>query len=105
MSKSGTERKPRDQTWMKLVDAAITLFGRRAYDGVTTIELATAAGTNQSSIRYHFGGKEGLYRAALEQIATEIQVNIEPRLDALKAGVASAGNNRERLSGLARSLA
>lgn len=106
MRRIGTGPGPReDRTRRNLVDAAITLFGRRAYDCVTTIQLAAAAGANQSSIRYHFGGKDGLYRAALEQIASEIRANIDPRLAALEAGIAGADNSPERLRSLARALA
>ena len=47
------------------LDAATHLFAARGFDGVTTDEIARAAGVNKAMINYHFGGKEGLYRAIL----------------------------------------
>lgn len=98
-------RSPRGgETGASLIEAAITLFGKQGYDGVTTRELAGAARTNVSSIRYHFGGKDGLYRAALEQVTAEIQELVEPRLASLEAGIRTAGTDREQLATLARAF-
>lgn len=62
---------PRDgprETHRELLSAALDLFGRHGYDGVTTRMLAEAAATNVSSIKYHFGGKDELYVATLDEI-------------------------------------
>src|SRR6266481_4267132 len=61
-----------------LIESGIALFGARGYDGVTTRELAHGARTNISSIKYHFGGKEGLYHAVLEEIIHEITELVGP---------------------------
>ena len=58
-----------DDTRERLLAAGLALFGRHGYDGVTTRMLAAAARVNQSAIPYHFGGKEGGYRAVAEFIA------------------------------------
>ena len=50
-----------------LLDAAKTVFARLGFDGATVKELADTAGVNVSLVSYYFGGKEGLYRACLEQ--------------------------------------
>jgi AcrR family transcriptional regulator len=88
-----------------LIDAAITHFGRRGFDAVTTRELAAAAQTNVSSIKYHFGGKEELYRAALESVVAEIQTLIDPVLAALTQAIARAGRDRMALHALAHDFA
>jgi len=88
-----------------LIESGIRLFGARGYDGVTTRELADGARTNMSSIKYHFGGKEGLYRAVLEEIIHEITELIGPLLQALRNGVAEANGNRDVLARLAREFA
>lgn len=94
-----------DETRAGLIDVAITLFGRHGFDGVATRELASAAGTNISSIQYHFGNKDGLYRTALEQVTAEIQSLVEPRLANLERGIREAGDNPEQLAALARAFA
>jgi AcrR family transcriptional regulator len=88
-----------------LIDAAITHFGQRGYDAVTTREIAAAAATNVSSIKYHFGGKEELYRAALESVVAEIQALIDPALGALTRAVADAGRDQSALRALAHDFA
>ena len=52
----------------KLLDVAIREFGQRGLDGSSTRGIAAAAGTAMSSITYHYGGKEGLYAAAVAHI-------------------------------------
>ncbi|HJV36470.1 TetR/AcrR family transcriptional regulator [Geomonas sp.] len=52
----------------QLIAAATPLFARRGVNGVSTRELARAAGVNSSMISYHFGGKEGLYEAVLREV-------------------------------------
>ena len=51
-----------------LITVAIEKFGQKGFEGVGTREIAAAADTAMSSIRYHFGGKEGLYEAAASYI-------------------------------------
>ncbi|WP_271078456.1 CerR family C-terminal domain-containing protein [Aurantiacibacter sp. MUD61] len=52
----------------KLISTAIRQFGERGFDGASTRDIASEAGTTMSNITYHFKGKEGLYRAAAEAI-------------------------------------
>lgn len=51
----------------RIIDAAELLFAERGLDGVTTREILDAAGQkNQSALQYHFGSREGLILALLE---------------------------------------
>ncbi|MGN6820850.1 MAG: CerR family C-terminal domain-containing protein [Sphingomonas sp.] len=56
----------------RLLDIAIDAFGQHGLDGASTREIAAAAGTAMSSITYHYGGKEGLYLAAAEEVAKQM---------------------------------
>jgi AcrR family transcriptional regulator len=47
--------------------SALRLFADKGYEGATTREICDAAGANISSIRYYFGDKAGLYRAAFTE--------------------------------------
>ena len=51
----------------KLVLAALKLFAERGFSGASTRDIADAAGANISAIRYYFGDKAGLYRAAFTE--------------------------------------
>ena len=97
--------KARKDTSALLIESGIVLFGARGYDGVTTRELAHGAHTNISSIKYHFGGKEELYRAVLQEIIHEINELVGPLLLTLRNGVAEANGKRDVLTRLARQFA
>jgi len=73
MTKTDPIAQPRgDATRDKLLNAAIDVFGRYGFDGATTRKLADAAGVNLQAIPYYFGGKEGLFIAAAEHLASLI---------------------------------
>ncbi len=72
-------RKPRsdgEQSRERLLHSAIRLFAEQGYAKTSTRELAQAAGTNAAAIRYYFGDKAGLYRAAFAQQSSNPQDNI-----------------------------
>lgn len=48
-----------------LLLAATRLFAEQGVEATTTREICTAAGLNPGAIHYHFGDKDGLYRAVL----------------------------------------
>lgn len=49
--------------------AAQLIFADRAYDSVSTEELARAAGTTRTNLNYHFGNKRNLYLEVLRRFA------------------------------------
>lgn len=53
----------------RILDAAIKLFVDQGLAGTSTRDIAKASGLNVSLISYYFGGKEGLYKAVLENFA------------------------------------
>lgn len=56
----------------RLLEIAVREFAAKGLDGVSTRDIATAAGTAMSSITYHYGCKEGLYLAAADHIAADM---------------------------------
>lgn len=65
----------------RLLEIAIAEFAAKGLEGASTRSIAAAAGTAMSSITYHFGGKEGLYLAAADYIATQMGGTLLPLLD------------------------
>ncbi|MBM3289373.1 MAG: TetR family transcriptional regulator [Candidatus Hydrogenedentes bacterium] len=60
--------RPRDGSryvTRQLVRAAADVFSINGFDAATTRTIANRAGVNIALIAYHFGNKEGLYRAVL----------------------------------------
>jgi AcrR family transcriptional regulator len=61
----------------RLLETAIAEFGAKGLDGASTRGIAAKAGTAMSSITYHYGGKEGLYIATADYIASQIEDVLE----------------------------
>lgn len=72
---AATERGERART--RLLSEASRIFAEKGFATASTREICQAAGLNVAAIHYHFGGKEGLYRAALvgpiEALSTQLQ--------------------------------
>lgn len=72
-SRNAAKAVPRssDATRQLLLNAGKKLFARKGLDGTTVKQIADEAGVNISLVSYHFEGKEGLYRACLDQFGRE----------------------------------
>ena len=77
-----------DTTREALVRAAIAIFGRDGFGAASTRAISEAAGVNQALIGYHFGGKPGLYRAAITFIADSVASRIGPLVTAIETELA-----------------
>lgn len=60
-----------------LIDAARDLFSRREFAAVSLRQIAQRAQVNPAMIHYHFGGKEGLYGAMLEEQLAPLLFQLE----------------------------
>lgn len=67
MVKVGENEAETHDSRSKLVLAALRLFAEKGFEAATTREICEAAGANISAIRYYFGDKAGLYRAAFTE--------------------------------------
>jgi AcrR family transcriptional regulator len=75
-----TSRRPHDAEASRrdLLEAAAALFDERGYDGATLRDIGERAGVDPALIARYFGGKEGLYLAALVETAPT-EVDTDPR--------------------------
>ncbi|MDD5543321.1 MAG: TetR/AcrR family transcriptional regulator [Acidobacteriia bacterium] len=65
--KTPTTRLTSTDRRQQILDQATKLFARRGYEGTTTRQIARQAGINEALIFRHFGDKDGLYWAIIEQ--------------------------------------
>ncbi len=72
----------------RILSAAIRLFSDLGYEGTTTAGIARDAGVTQPLVHHHFGSKEGLWRAAMEALFS----NVAPIVAA-----STEGSPRDRL--------
>jgi AcrR family transcriptional regulator len=72
MSVSAT-RLPAAERRKALIDTAIKIFAAGSYRGVTTAEIAKAAGVSEPILYRHFSSKRELYLAAIEQVWRELR--------------------------------
>ncbi|REJ73003.1 MAG: TetR/AcrR family transcriptional regulator [Acidobacteria bacterium] len=73
----------------RLEEAAREVFAEHGYQGATVREICRRAGQNPSSINYHFGTKEDLYRKILRQVG--------PPEDAPPVALIEEASPRQRL--------
>ena len=61
----------------QILDAALTVFGEKPYDAVSTQDVARAAGVTRGLVHHYFGSKLELFRAVVEVIADQAPSLIE----------------------------
>ena len=81
---------PRAATRQRLLDAACAQFAERGWHGTRVQDVCRAADANIAAVNYHFGGKEGLYRAVWD-------LALENAVDADGLSSLSADADREWL--------
>ncbi len=74
-----------EETRIRILAAAVDLFGNKGFDSVTTREVAAAASVPPASLRYYFSDKQGLYIACLGQVQQHMYELVEPALVAAEA--------------------
>ena len=61
----------------RLMASARPLFAEKGFDRASVRDIAGAAEANPAAVSYYFGGKEGLYRAVLEDAWAELERHFE----------------------------
>jgi TetR/AcrR family transcriptional regulator, regulator of cefoperazone and chloramphenicol sensitivity len=55
-----------DRTRQRLLDAAGEMFARHGFEKATVRDICAACDANVAAVKYHFGDKHSLYRAAMD---------------------------------------
>ena len=66
--KEKRERLTSEERRAKIIDAALTLFAEKGFNGTKTKEIADAARASEPLIFWHFKSKEDIYREALRTL-------------------------------------
>jgi len=72
---------PREQRQASILRAAARAFGRSGFAGTSMEDVAAEAGISRLIVYRHFGSKEDLYRAVLEQVRSRIRERMNPALE------------------------
>ncbi len=111
--KSSTDARTRPQkggndlsadTRGRLLEAGLRQFGRSGLDGVSTRQLAEAAGVNLAAIPYHFGGKEGLYLAVAKHLVDGRAAPARQLVESLQRSLRSTEVGPDRATAMLREL-
>jgi AcrR family transcriptional regulator len=62
----------------RILTAAIRAFSEVGYAGASTAGIARAAGVTQPLVHHHFGSKEGLWRAAMDVLFSDVPRLVTP---------------------------
>jgi AcrR family transcriptional regulator len=81
-----------DETRLRIIHAAIELFGERGFDAASTRDIAARAGVNAPALQYYFANKEGVYRACAEHIAEIVWERFAPVVQSANEKLASGAD-------------
>lgn len=101
---SGRGRPGGDESRARILKSAGQLFAERGFNGVSTRELAKAAGVNVSAIAYYFRGKKGLYRAVFNQLIEDTNPFFQPTASYIRKSVKDANGDPKKLADLTKWL-
>jgi AcrR family transcriptional regulator len=85
-----------EETRLRIIRAAVELFGQKGFDRVSTRDIAARAGVNAPVLQYYFEGKEGLYVACIEYMQLHTTKLLRPVIDTVRKRL-EGRMNRERL--------
>lgn len=80
MKRQAPARRDPENSRRRLLDAAREVFSKRGLEGARVDEIAALSGVNKQLVYYHFGNKQELYLAVLEETYTKIRAE-ERQLD------------------------
>jgi TetR/AcrR family transcriptional regulator, regulator of cefoperazone and chloramphenicol sensitivity len=74
-----------DVARVRLLAAALDIFGDQGPRGATVRDIASAAGQNVAAIAYYFGSKEALYNEIIEGVVLELRGRVGDVLEEIQA--------------------
>lgn len=72
------------ETQRNILDCAISEFAELGYEATSTRTVARRAGVPHTLVTYHFGGKEGLWRAVIKDLLTAYEERFQSHMAELQ---------------------
>ena len=76
------QRRPQERaekTKKKLLETAILEFSERGFDAVTVRDIEIRADVQRNLLKYHFGSKEGMWKASAQHLIDKLNSFMSPR--------------------------
>ena len=92
----GNKQEQRSRrTIERMVAEGRRLFAGQGYAGTSAEQIVAAAGVTRGALYHHFDGKQGLFRAVVEQVQAEVSQRVRAAVEGEKDPVRMliAGNN------------
>lgn len=86
VSRRATAAKADDDSRARLIVAARRSFASVGFEGASTRRIAGDAGVAQSLLLYHFGSKDALWRAVMDDLFAGIDARMANAQDAVRGG-------------------
>jgi TetR/AcrR family transcriptional regulator, regulator of cefoperazone and chloramphenicol sensitivity len=93
-----------EETRLRIIVAALDVFGALGFEETSTRAIADRAGVNLAALHYYFAGKDGVYRACAEHIASYGEQMIGPFLAQIETSLANPRLTRRQLCALLRNI-
>ncbi len=84
-SRAISRNEQKENTRAAVLEAAIEAFSKKGFEGTSTTEIAKASGAPVPLIMYHFQSKEGLWRAAVDEIFARVDTFMDKGMAAISA--------------------
>jgi TetR/AcrR family transcriptional regulator len=78
-----TQQRSTD-TQERILEAAAAEFALHGFTGTSTRDVASRAGVRHPALTYHFGNKDGLWRAVMRGLNETVLATLKSRLQALR---------------------
>ena len=85
-SSSSRQLLPREERQASILQAAARAFGRTGFASTSMDDVAAEAGISRLIVYRHFGSKEELYRAVLEQVRARLKERIDEAIERPEPG-------------------
>lgn len=82
---------------VRILDAATRLFAEKGFHGVTTRQIAAAAGLNMATVHHHLGAKKDVYMAVLRRLYAREAALVQKLVDEAAIGRISTAEHLRRV--------
>lgn len=87
-----------ERTRRRVLDTARSLFAAHGPEGASIRDVARSAGVSLATVHHHFGSKQGLVKASIDEMYTEL----EPLTEQLSVAAAEGGTVADVLDRVVR---